>query len=429
MKLTTKILVIIFSTIILYVIGSLLYFNSFAEVTPAPLVKETVKKTVDLTGVRHLKFGRGLWIVDVTQSDSNYAKIEGADNLINNFTIIEIVDDTLIVDVDEKFEYDNTWQNYIHINHNEIKSITALHNTHLFFSSVLSDTLKTYICHLSSMNIKNGNISFLKIEGSDYANILFENCTIDNLSFRLKNKSIITGRNSDIDFSGECLDSSSYYVRDRRGNEQIIISETLINRRNMQDEFLPGLKMLEYRNNIMSTAKKLYKLGERYKPPPYSADTELVYFPLLVSTKIRMYEYYMGGEFFSIPASNVYFVFSNGLLTHFSFSIYSDNDNTLLYAELLDTLTQLYGEPSNCIENNNNVLDINNCWRLTTARSFIIKLQARLGYITYKVSQEHSNFVINMDDNEFFEKYLRRIRYVRMYNWPRIKREIFDKVF
>lgn len=333
MKNSSKILITFVMLIILTTAASFTYVRSIVEIEPDAFLNGPVTKNIFTEGFTSIDVKRGNWFLEMHQSDSCFVQIKTGDNMANKYLKIDVVDSTLIIDIDStmisnEFRYLNATI--------EIASLKRLDvDNNSFYKLVDFD--KTNL----DLNLKNGSIFLDKcrienlfIDASGNSTVTVKASTIKNLNYSIRDSAVVLAQGVE---NINCLDIEDLAVFfNYLDHDQFVIKTSEERKRltNQMTSYVSNLKWLMPLDTVLQIMEK-DSLNFRLK------DEERTFvFESLSETTIVIF-YNISGK--NPDVENIQLIFSRGLLTDITVKYFSFGDLKSIQDKLKKTFNSQYG--------------------------------------------------------------------------------------
>ncbi len=231
MKMTNKILIAAATIIPTAIFAVLIYFWSYADVTPAGIIATTYHSEVEVGTFNKIEVQRGNWNIHVKQSDTLKLIVYGGDQLIESFMIAEVENNTLNLDIRDEFKYFDNASIQAELELPFLSEIELRQQSQLDIKHYFSDHLRVELHDNSAILMDSSRAAnlHLKADGITCAQAL--DCGIDLFNYNLSGNSMIILEENPHKIKGHLSDNSylrigadEYYSESQEINYRIISS-------------------------------------------------------------------------------------------------------------------------------------------------------------------------------------------------------------
>lgn len=334
MKISFKILLAAISFTILVTTVSFLYVKSVVEIEPAVSLNGRITKNFYTENFAFIDIKRGNWQVEVIRSDSFFVQVKGGDNLVNNYVKINVVDSTLIFDIDSMIiSNEFRWLN---------ATIGMASLKRLEIDKNVSYRLKDFNEKNLDINLKSGSVSLnncrlgnVNINASGNSELLTSKCSIEELNYTLKDSAFVLEQGAKrINCLG--IDDLSVFVSYLDQDEYVI--KTSEKRKELSSKMTPYVNNLRWLMPLDTVMQIMEKDTLNYR----KASEEDPFLLEFLSENLIMNYYNISDKNPGIEL--IQLIFSRGLLSDINFKYYSFSNIETIYNDLKETFTALYGE-------------------------------------------------------------------------------------
>lgn len=336
MKLVNKIFVIIGSLTFLLIFALMFNFWLLAEITSADVIAASFRKGYSVGEFNHLKVLKGNWHVRLFQDDSSYVRIFAGDNMHANYMDINVINDTLILDIKEEFKYHTSAYQVADISVKNLKSLRCENITDCRIEGVKLHEIDLLLRDFSSLSIDSSNIGKLEIAGEDFSTATMLNTKIDSIEYILSGVSTFTIKNKPSFITGTTSGNSSIIAGDYSAKSDSALTEfsNLL-------PFMPKLVFFENERKLDSLMKTEYGANKRNIFRPFE-NVKGNSSSKLDAKFSRVIAYSYGeGSLFNNKVQFWNFLFNKGILN--DIYIFFPNENQYKFDEIYSRLKNYLG--------------------------------------------------------------------------------------
>ena len=262
MKQTNKILLIFITMILLCLIGFIYFTFDNDMVVPNPYIEYDIVRNINISDFNEIEIRGNRLSVDIIRADTFGIRIEGPDNLVNNYLSITKDENKLLFNVSHEIK-ESFYNINLEISLPRLKRLCADNSNHPIRLVSKNNAYGPAPMFFGRIEIKLKNLKEddLNIEISGQTNAHMDSCQINNLNADANNISLITIQKSNINsleyhltgsssmqvlnfegsYNGTLSDYSSISLTDNKNNSEVYYSETLNSAVTSFGEVFPGL--------------------------------------------------------------------------------------------------------------------------------------------------------------------------------------------
>lgn len=330
---TNKILLAIITVIPVSILAVLIYFWSYADVTPTGVIVTSYVHEVPITPYDNIVVKRGVWNIDIKQGNENKISVGGGDQLIDSFMVVEVKNKTLYLDVKDEYKYFEDAYLSAYMEAPRLASISLSDQSNFSMQKFTLDSLNINLSGNSAFLIDSSSIKNLRIEANGITAIKSFNSEIESLNYQLSGNSMAIFDKAPSHVSGNIKGNSSLKL----GDDEFYPENQIIDYRGISDlnpdiSFVLNDKYLEsLLVNKYGAAQSSYR--ESFKHRDSLVNRNRIFWYNIVA--------YSGGEFLDLPVSAWNFTYNRGKLLSYSI-VYSSNQSEI-YDNLKEKLIKLFG--------------------------------------------------------------------------------------
>ncbi len=342
MKLTNKILLAMVSLILILILITSVMVVAKIEIAVTPRIEGRIERELPNHSFSEIILSRGI-SVNLTQSDSFSVKVQGADNFINNYLIVEQKGEKLLFLVKPGIKH-YPLHAIVNISMPVLNRIVIEEPTFKYYSFIQSFKLFDFTLDKLEVNLSadgilvsvNNKIGNLTIKCSKFASAIFDSCTIKNVNYVMEDYSYARINNISGNIKGELNDNSILSFSRLEGEPEIIRSKKLMEMFTNKKEYLTGLTW----GSSMEEAEEVInnnfgsKISEEYY---FQKDRYKNFFPFMSNLEFE------GGSLNDIPLERITLYFYRYSL--YGISIFFKDTNVSIdnnYNTLLEEITKKY---------------------------------------------------------------------------------------
>ena len=261
MLLTSKILLLFVSSIMIYIFGFITFIFDNDMVVPNPRIEKNIVRNINIINFDEIEMRGSQLNVDISRADTFGIRIEGPDNLVNNYLSVTKEKNKLLFEIPHEIR-ESSYEIKIKINLPSLKNIFADNSDHpiIVFQNPNGRIWRKYgrigigIKHFkeeifnintsgqTTVYIDSCQINELYADANNLSRIFISKCNISNVEYNFAGMSRMVADNVDGYCHGTLSDFTVINIGDKWQNRKVFYSDDYISSLTSLGEVLPALQ-------------------------------------------------------------------------------------------------------------------------------------------------------------------------------------------